>query len=264
MNANFKQITTFNFGEEISTRIQDYASSHSQSLERYRDALYIPFVNSEAWLFDYGIMVFWGVSEGQRAHLFKQCNINATLIKNIQMEHLRFTFSEETAISRDIITLSDKNPLTRLAISHALAQSLKLVEYELKAQDTIQSHSNLPFALATHGKINLSRREIAKVRGRLYETKSDIILHYGLLDTPDFFWEYPQYETIYNTVAKYLEIHQRVNLLSKKLETIHELFEMLADEQKHQHSATLEWIVILLIAFEIVIFLAQKLGSLIF
>ncbi|MDD1623685.1 MAG: RMD1 family protein, partial [Methylococcaceae bacterium] len=43
----------------------------------------------------------------------------------------------------------------------------------------------------------------------------------------------------------------RTEVLSKKLETIHELFEMLADEQKHRHSSILEWIIIWLIAFEI-------------
>jgi uncharacterized Rmd1/YagE family protein len=104
----------------------------------------------------------------------------------------------------------------------------------------------------------LSRRAIAKIRGQLFSTKSDIILHFGLLDTPEFFWEYPEYENTYNLAARYLEIRQRIDLLSKKLETIHEMFEMLADEQKHQHSAFLEWIIIILIAIEIIMFGAQE------
>lgn len=119
-------------------------------------------------------------------------------------------------------------------------------------------YSHLPEALAKTGKIALNRKDIAKIRGTLFSTKSDIILHYGLLDTPDFFWEYPEFEAIYNAVVRYLEIHQRVDLLSKKLATIHELFEMLADEQKHQHSSFLEWIIIVLIAIEIVIYFAEE------
>ena len=149
--------------------------------------------------------------------------------------------------------------MSRLAVSHALAQSLKLNEYEGQAQQTIQDHAHIPQALAETGKIELSRRNIAKIRGKLYSTKSDIILHYGLLDTPEFFWEYPEYESTYNLAARYLEIHQRVELLSKKLATIHELFDMLADEQKHQHSSFLEWIIIILIAVEIVMFGAKEL-----
>lgn len=61
-----------------------------------------------------------------------------------------------------------------------------------RPQGTILNYSDLPRALATTGKIALSRREIAKVRGHLFSTKSDIILHYGLRDTPEFFWEYTE------------------------------------------------------------------------
>lgn len=50
-------------------------------------------------------------------------------------------------------------------------------------------------------------------------------------------------------------LEQRIRLLSDKLDLIHELLNMLADEQNHKHSATLEWIIIWLIAVEIVIFI---------
>ena len=200
---------------------------------RYRDAVLITLPGGEAWVFDYGVVVFWAVGEDERLSLLQRLRINEIPVDSDSQEHFRFvTDGQEVRISQDTIILPDDNLLTRLAISHALAQSLKLSEYESQAQITIQNYSALPMALAETGKIALSRREIAKIRGRLFSTKSDIILHYGLLDTPEFFWEYPEHETTYNVVARYLEIHQRVDLLSKKLETIHELFEMLADELK--------------------------------
>lgn len=230
---------------------------------RYRDAMHISLPGGEVWVFDYGVIVFWAVNEGERQAFLSSLHLEDSTVEADKQEHFRFvTAGENLRISQDTITLTDDDLLTRLAVSHALAQSLKLTEYELQAQRTIQNHSDLPDALANTGKIALSRREIAKIRGRLFSTKSDIILHYGLLDTPEFFWEYPEYESIYNTVARYMEIHQRIDLLSKKLETIHELFEMLADEQKHQHSAFLEWIIIILIGIEIVIFGTQEIKNL--
>jgi uncharacterized Rmd1/YagE family protein len=140
-----------------------------------------------------------------------------------------------------------------------MAQSIKLASFETNAITTINNTSYIPKSLAKNGKIKLNRHNIAKIRGQLFLTKSDIILNYDLLDTPDFFWEHPEYESLYYMIAKYLEVAPRTKVLSKKLNTIHELFEMLADEQNHRHSSTLEWIIIWLIAIEISMTVSDKL-----
>ena len=44
-----------------------------------------------------------------------------------------------------------------------------------------------------------------------------------------------------------------VEVLNKKVEIIQELLHVLGDEQKHKYSSFLEWIIIILIAFEIII-----------
>ncbi|MBU1191713.1 MAG: RMD1 family protein [Gammaproteobacteria bacterium] len=259
MIFNNNRLSAINFGDVYLAKPADPKLQSNERGVRYRDAVLISLPGGEAWMFDYGVIVFWAIDEDERRALLRRLHLEGDNIEDSRQEHFRFiTSGNEVRINHDTITLADDDPLSRLAVSHALAQSLKLIEYEWQAQCTIQKHSNLPEALATTGKIALSRREIAKIRGQLFGTKSDIILHYGLLDTPEFFWEYPEYETTYNRAARYLEIRQRVDLLSKKLETIHEMFEMLADEQKHQHSAFLEWIIIILIAIEIVIFVAQE------
>jgi uncharacterized Rmd1/YagE family protein len=89
------------------------------------------------------------------------------------------------------------------------------------------------------------------MRGELFLAKSRINLHYDLLDSPEFFWEYTELSSYYNTVANYLEIRNRIEVLNKKLEVIHEIFDMLAEEQKHRHSSLLEWIIIWLICVEV-------------
>lgn len=92
------------------------------------------------------------------------------------------------------------------------------------------------------------------MRGKLFLVKSTINLKHDLLDTPEYFWESPEVESFYINMRKYLEIDNRVEVLNAKLQVISELLEMLADELAHKHSSLLEWIIILLIAFEIVVF----------
>lgn len=167
------RVSAINLGDTWLTSPDEQSLLSDERGVRYRDAVHISLPTGEVWVFDYGVLVFWAVDEDERQALLKRLQLDDSPIEGFKHEHFRFlTAGEELRISQDTITLIDDNPLTRLAISHALAQSLKLSEYEWQAQCTIQNHSDLPEALASTGKIALSRREIAKIRGRLFSTKS--------------------------------------------------------------------------------------------
>ena len=169
------------------------------------------------------------------------------------MEEFNYTFEDEFKINLDTIYLSDSSTTSKIAISQALAQNVKLQQFEEEVQTTIENNSHIPLQLSTTGKIKLTKKEISKKIGELFLVKTKINLHYDLLDTPEFFWEYPQYENQYEKTIKYLDIKSRVEVLNKKVEIIQELLHVLGDEQKHKYSSFLEWIIIILIAFEIII-----------
>ncbi len=77
--------------------------------------------------------------------------------------------------------------LEKIAVSYGIAQSLKLSEMEENAQKTILSTAHIPHNIAQKGKSQLKRKEIARMRGRLFIVKSDISLNFELLDTPQLF-----------------------------------------------------------------------------
>ena len=175
------------------------------------------------------------------------------------IEEFNYTLDEEFKINLDTIYLNDFSSTSKIAISQALSQSVKLEQFEEELQTSIDENSNIPLQLSLTGKIKLTKKEISKKIGELFLVKSKIYLHYDLLDTPEFFWEYPQYENQYEKIVKYLDIKSRVEVLNKKVEIIQELLHVLGDEQKHRYSSFLEWIIIILIAFEIVISLKDYL-----
>jgi uncharacterized Rmd1/YagE family protein len=204
----------------------------------------------------YGVLVVWGMTLESMEVLFKKT-------KPFEEGKHHQTFTDEftfittgtIGIKDDVIFLASDDVMEKLAISHGIAQSVKLQEFEIRAQSTIEDTVHIPKNIAQSGKTYLSRKQISKMRGNLYLVKSDINLRYDLLDTPEFFWEYPEVERPYELMAKYLDVRSRIEILNKKLEVIHELFSMLADEQNHKHAFALEWIIILLIAIEIFMFL---------
>jgi uncharacterized Rmd1/YagE family protein len=225
----------------------------------YRNVLQVEWQQGEVFLFDYGVLVFWNIDNEQRiAFIDKLMDFTQEPLDKVLDDEFSYeTGADKVLIKNDQIMLTDDEAITRLAISHGIAQSTKLAQFEFQVQDTINDTAYIPRRIAETGKTNLSGKELARLRGRLFIAKSDIMLNYDLLDVPDFFWEYPELNNFYTMIADYLEIRQRVDVLSKKLETIHELFDMMADEQKHKHSSMLEWIIIWLIFFEILVFLVH-------
>jgi uncharacterized Rmd1/YagE family protein len=222
----------------------------------YRDVIYLEVEQGSCAIFPFGVAVYWNVRTDVIERIDQQLQqFSLRPYEERETEHFAYLLDcERNRFTHEHIELTDNDAMTLLAFSHALAQSVKLAVFEKQAQQTIEETSSIPRKLAETGSTHLSRRQTAKMRGRLFLTKSDIILKYELLDTPEFFWEYPELEPVYQIGANYLELKQRTEVLSLKLETIHELFQMLADDQKHQHSSTLEWIIIWLIAVEILIF----------
>ncbi|NJA05868.1 RMD1 family protein [Methylomonas sp. MED-D] len=227
----------------------------------FRNALIVDYKTGCAVVFSYGVVVYWNVALDERHGLQELLLEYATTPADEPPED-NFSYEtdcEQDRFQHDHIELQSGDFLVLLALSHAMAQSIKLAAFEGHAIDTIRATAHLPRSLAREGKIKLNRQAMAMIRGQLFLTKSDIILNYDLLDTPEFFWEHPEYQSMYSMAANYLEIAPRTEVLSKKLETIHELLEMLADEQKHQHSSALEWIIIWLIAVEIVMSIVDRL-----
>jgi uncharacterized Rmd1/YagE family protein len=227
----------------------------------FKDTLYIKKNLGEAFIFQFGVLVLWGLGYDESQLLLSELKkFSEGPLSEPISEELTYTEENNTvSIHEDHIYLSktDNDVLEKLAISHGIAQSLKLAQFELSVQKTIESTKHIPENIATVGSPKMNRITIAKTRGELYLVNSYITLQFDLLDTPEFFWEYPEIEPIYEMTANYLEIKPRIEILDKKLQVIHELFTMLADEQNHKHSSSLEWIIIWLIAIEILMFITH-------
>lgn len=85
----------------------------------------------EVFLFDYGVVVIWGMTEAQETRFLKEISkfeLEKLAPDDVETEHFNFYYTREyqARIYNDFITLRDKNNyMTKLAISHALAQSVK-------------------------------------------------------------------------------------------------------------------------------------------
>ena len=92
--------------------------------------------------------------------------------------------------------------------------------------------------------------------GSMFMERNLVNLHTDILDTPEFFWEYSDLEPIYRMVAQDLDLSARIQVLNKRLDVVHELFEMLDNQLTHRDSLILESVIVGLIMIEVMIAIA--------
>ncbi|TPX55793.1 hypothetical protein PhCBS80983_g05026 [Powellomyces hirtus] len=213
----------------------------------------------ECLFFAYGVVVMWGLSDQEERIVLKELEPfeeEKLAQDDVEIEEFVFHYNAyyQPRIYNDIITL--KNPanyMIKLTISHAIAQSVKLALFEGLIEETIESTKHVPQILAETGKIHMTRKSVNKKIGQLFIMRINVNLVSNVLDVPEIFWSEPALEPLYMAIRGYLEITQRVDLLNQRVSVISDLLDMLKEHQTSSHGEQLEWIVIILIAFEIVI-----------
>jgi len=227
----------------------------------YRDVIHMAAAGDMAgdiFFFPYGSTVFWGSNiESCVSVLEQNKEYEEQPVDEIEMDEFTFLVGDAPKIVEDEIILPNNDVLSKLAISHGLAQSVKLGTFESALRKTFDHTKHIPEDLARHGRISLSRKEIRRKMGELFLERNSINLHVDVLDTPEFFWEYSELEHLYAMTANYLDLGSRVEVLNQRLDVIHELFEMLGTELNHQHSSRLEWTIIGLIIMEVILTLLR-------
>ncbi|KKA28330.1 hypothetical protein TD95_004533 [Thielaviopsis punctulata] len=213
----------------------------------------------EVFVFQYGVVVIWGMSEIDEKRFLKEVSkfeIEPRSTDSVQTELFNFYYTHEyqARIYNDFITLRDRNNyMTKLAISHALAQSVQTSLFEDLVGNAIEECKDIPAQIALTGKIALSRKQINMAIADLFNLRIGIHLTGSVLDTPELFWVEPQLEPVYQAVREYLELDQRLTVLTDRLDVIADLLAVLKEQLSHGHGEMLEWIVIILVAMEVVV-----------
>ncbi|KAF2180812.1 sporulation protein-like protein RMD1 [Zopfia rhizophila CBS 207.26] len=213
----------------------------------------------EVFLFDYGTVVVWGMTLQEERRFLKEIakfEVDKLGKDEIETEEFNFYYTREyqARIYNDFISLREKRHyMTKLAISHALSQSVKTSLFEDMVDNTIDMTKDIPVQIASSGKINLNKKQINMQIGELFILRISIHLQGSVLDAPELMWAEPQLDPVYQAVRSYLEMDQRVGLLTERLDVIGDLLAVLKDQLTVTHGELLEWIVIILIFAEVVV-----------
>ncbi|KAH9443911.1 hypothetical protein MJO28_013780 [Puccinia striiformis f. sp. tritici] len=148
---------------------------------------------------------------------------------------------------------SDSLLLSKLAVSSALARACRLSRYEAQLDEFLSKVEHVPAQLKTGNDSPLNKNEIIARYGELLELRQGLSLkEENLIDLPEWFWEDTgAEERHFKKVLREFDFERRLRVLNDKLSMAIELQGRLFEFSNSKYSHRLEWIIIILIAFEI-------------
>jgi uncharacterized Rmd1/YagE family protein len=167
---------------------------------------------------------------------------------------------QTAAISNDAALLPGFSQASQDIICLVLAQSVALERIEERTDAVLDEVEGL-IAQLKRGKLELPDRDLARLASIVLGFKYASVAQIMVLDKPDITWDNADAERFYLTMAGLFELRPRYQEIKHKSETLLDVNEVFTSLSHARRSARLEWIIIILIAFEIVMTLWEKFGG---
>ena len=251
----------------------EYLNNKGLEPKYFDDAVYVQLrdrkdTNSDVFFFPFGCITIWGSSEIHEEAIIQDItDFEIDRVDEVVSDFIYFEYSNKTSSNnnktfideeRNKIVLADKSEYIKLSISHALAQSVKLSVLEKSVSKILKKTAPIQQELAATGSVSLSKKEISKQIGNLFNERYSINLHSDILDTPEFFWRRPSYEPLYLMTAEFQDINVRQGILNHRLDMIQELYNILSNELNYKHSSRIEITIVILITIEVILALLHN------
>ncbi len=212
-----------------------------------------------AVLFRYGVVVFFGVrgmDEVRFIESLKPLLTNPYVSPEIEEVEIHSRKSG-IGVQSGVVTL-DETTLEKLqVIADALSKNLVLSLYEKKVAGEFDKIEPLAQELATHGKVSANSKTLLSKIGHMLLIEHRMVGRAEIGDKPETLWDFPQLEGLYASLEDEYELKERQSVLERKLGLISDTAQTLADVWDNKQLHKLEWYVIGLILFEIVISLYE-------
>jgi uncharacterized Rmd1/YagE family protein len=162
----------------------------------------------------------------------------------------------EPAIGNDGAVMPHYNLAFLDIICFVIAKSVALERIEERIDVVFDEVEGLIANLAK-GKLELPDRDMARLASSILGFKFTSIAHIMVLDKPDITWDNAEADRLYNTMAGLFELDQRYQEIKHKSETLLDMTDVFSSLSHARRSARLEWIIIVLIAIEVILYLVD-------
>ena len=124
---------------------------------------------------------------------------------------------------------------------------------EILAQVKYTVRQGLGTAISTQLRSQfLGGRQGGNLQARMWQMR-EINFDSAMISTPDWLWEDPAREELYDAVKAEYEIDARMEALNQQLDYAEGAMNSIKEDRQHRHSLFVEYTIVLLILFEVAI-----------
>ena len=189
-----------------------------------------------------------------KADFFNTVFTNEVKLSILPFEKYKIKIEEEQSITIGF----DEIELPRITVDIAhiimlnLAQSVAVDYYYSQSSNLLESSAVYSKQLEETGKIKLTRNKMRSYIGKTMNIKNKIAEELFIFDTSTLAWNTEELSEIDKKINEELNIVERHYGLQHNLAVVKENLDLFKDILQHKHSSLLEWIIIILILFEVI------------
>mmetsp|Transcript_16488 Transcript_16488/g.42307 ORF Transcript_16488/g.42307 Transcript_16488/m.42307 type:complete len:390 (-) Transcript_16488:218-1387(-) len=220
------------------------------------------------------ISVWWGAEPSFEDALLRDLQAarsgNSPLSRQQQLDRLalprtvmKWQIGARSEFDRDEIFIDEScdtraRTLDQLSFSHALQRHMRLLLLEDEMERILssvkriirQGHPSIFIRFLPPGMTGVESG--ARTMQRLLLMR-EFNFDDSIMSTPDWLWEQPEREAMYDAMVSEYEIEDRIEAINQQLDYAQATMQSLKDDAHHQHSTFLEYTIVLLIGFEVLV-----------
>lgn len=209
------------------------------------------------YLFDYGVVVFANYDAVAKSEFIQFIKNYATTFVDLDLsEEYRIVTDEKlnkVLVKNDFVTVHQIDSSLLRIVMLNIGQSVALEYYEVLTDELISSSKHYILELEHHGKLSISKTNLLKYIGRVLNVKNSIVDNLYILDDPNLVWDNEELNLLNLQLKVNFDINTRFKDLDYRLQIVENNLRLFTDVLNVRESSRLEWVVIILIALEIVI-----------
>ncbi|MFN8256164.1 MAG: RMD1 family protein [Bacteroidales bacterium] len=254
-------IAGYHLGERLDLKNLKNSLAFNCIYEDPTELVYQKDPNKYFQVFDYGSIVFFGIDSIQQTDIIG-------LIRNIlEIGNIELTgefYDVEVLPEAQYKVLFDKIVINELNLDLIkilmlnIAQSAALEYYTLQSNILLSETSKFTDELEEKGVFTIRGKKLLKYIGRTLNLRNKIVNNLYIFDSPKIAWNNEFLNQVDIDMSRELDISLRYRSLQENLNVVKENLEIFKDLNQHSHSSSLEWIIIILIAVEILNLIFEK------